>query len=173
MCCVIFTIRNWDYIFTMTPLVRHDVSNYRQGDYLFIHLFIIPVETYPKTYRGPLDLFQTHTHTQKPVIWKVFPCRNVAMRSTRKHIAIERLNCWIIMIIIIVMIMITICTARFQAHKEIYGGFYIFWMTCFLLMTIVSVQKLCDIYIYIYIYICSSLWVLFSLVYQLCLALGW
>ena len=29
------------------------------------------------------------------------------------------------------------------------------------------------IYIYIYIYICSSIWVLFSLVYQLCLALCW
>ena len=29
------------------------------------------------------------------------------------------------------------------------------------------------IYIYIYIYICSSIWVLFSLVYQLCLALWW
>ena len=29
------------------------------------------------------------------------------------------------------------------------------------------------IYIYMYIYICSSIWVLFSLVYQLCLALWW
>ena len=29
------------------------------------------------------------------------------------------------------------------------------------------------IYIYIYIYICSSIWVLFWLAYQLCLALGW
>ena len=50
------------------------------------------------------------------------------------------------------------------------------WMMCFLLMTFVPVQKLCVdiyIYIYIYIYICSSIWVLFSLVYQLCLALGW
>ena len=34
------------------------------------------------------------------------------------------------------------------------------------------VQKLCvNIYIYMYIYICSSIWVLFSLVYQLCLGL--
>ena len=29
------------------------------------------------------------------------------------------------------------------------------------------------IHVYIYIYICSSIWVLFSLVYQLCLALWW
>ena len=29
------------------------------------------------------------------------------------------------------------------------------------------------IYIYIYIYICSSIWVMFSLLYQLCLALWW
>ena len=43
-------------------------------------------------------------------------------------------------------------------------------MMCFLLM----IQKLCvNIYTYIYIYICSSIWVLFSLVYQLCLALWW
>ena len=33
-------------------------------------------------------------------------------------------------------------------------------------------EALC-LYIYIYIYICSSIWVLFSLVYQLCLALWW
>ena len=46
------------------------------------------------------------------------------------------------------------------------------WMMCFLLMTFVSVQKLC-VNIYIYIYICSSLWVLFSLVYQLCFVLLW
>ena len=47
------------------------------------------------------------------------------------------------------------------------------WMMCFLLMTFVPpIQKLCvNIYIYIYIYICSSIWVLFSLVYQFCLAL--
>ena len=47
---------------------------------------------------------------------------------------------------------------------------------CFLLGTFVPVQKLCVnkcIYIYIYIYSCSSIWVLFSLVYQLCLALWW
>ena len=44
------------------------------------------------------------------------------------------------------------------------------WMMCFLLMTFVSIQKLC---VNIYIYIGSSIWVLFSLVYQLCLALGW
>ena len=44
------------------------------------------------------------------------------------------------------------------------------WMMGFLLKT--SVQKLCvNIYIYVYIYICSSIWVLFSLVSQLCLAL--
>ena len=42
------------------------------------------------------------------------------------------------------------------------------WMMCFLLMTFVPVQKLC---VNIYIYICFSIWVLFSLVYQLCLAL--
>ena len=57
------------------------------------------------------------------------------------------------------------------------------WMMCILLMTFVPVQKLCvNIYIYIYIYIyifiyiysiCSSIWVLFSLVYRLCLALWW
>ena len=50
------------------------------------------------------------------------------------------------------------------------------WMLCFLLITFVPVQKLCVyiyIYIYMYIYICSSIWVLFSLVYQLCLALWW
>ena len=44
------------------------------------------------------------------------------------------------------------------------------WMMCFLLMTFVPVQKLC---VDIYIYICSSIWVLSSLVYQLCLALWW
>ena len=42
------------------------------------------------------------------------------------------------------------------------------WMMCFLLMTFVPVQKLC---VYKYISICSSIWVLFSLVYLLCLAL--
>ena len=51
-----------------------------------------------------------------------------------------------------------------QAPKH--GG----WMMCFLLMTFVPVQKLC---VNEYIYICSSIWVLFSLVYQLCLALWW
>ena len=45
------------------------------------------------------------------------------------------------------------------------------WMMCFLLKTFVPVQKLCaNIYIYIYAF---SIWVLFSLVYQLCLALWW
>ena len=44
------------------------------------------------------------------------------------------------------------------------------WMMCFLLMTFVPVQKLC---VNKYICICSSIWVLFSLVYQLCLALWW
>ena len=55
-----------------------------------------------------------------------------------------------------------------QAPKPV-GG-----IMCFLLMTFVPVQKLCvNIYIYIYICVCvcSSIWVLFSLVYQLCLAL--
>ena len=49
------------------------------------------------------------------------------------------------------------------------------WMMCFLLMAFVPAQKLC-VNIYIYIYICSSIssiWVLFSLVYQVCLALWW
>ena len=51
------------------------------------------------------------------------------------------------------------------------------WIMCFLLMTFVPVQKLCVyIYIYIYIYICRfniSIWILFSLACQLCLALWW
>ena len=42
------------------------------------------------------------------------------------------------------------------------------WMLCFLLTTFVPVQKL---YVYIYIYIYSFIWVLFSWVYQLYLAL--
>ena len=45
------------------------------------------------------------------------------------------------------------------------------WMMCFFLMTFVPVQKLC-----VNIYICNfyiSIWVLISLVYQLCLALWW
>ena len=50
----------------MTPPVRHDVSNHRQGDYLFIHLFIFSnnfsSRNIPQTYRGPLDLLQTQTH---------------------------------------------------------------------------------------------------------------
>ena len=49
------------------------------------------------------------------------------------------------------------------------------WMMCFLLMTFVPVRKLCVnifiyIYVFVYIYISSSIWVLFSLVYQLYLA---
>ena len=44
---------------------------------------------------------------------------------------------------------------------------------CFHLMTVVPARKLCvNIYIW-YIYISSSIWVLFSLVYLLCLALWW
>ena len=46
------------------------------------------------------------------------------------------------------------------------------WIMCVLLMTFVPVQKLC-VNKYIYIYIWSSIWVQFSLVYQLCLALWW
>ena len=41
---------------------------------------------------------------------------------------------------------------------------------CFLLMTFVPVQKLC---VNKYLYICSSIWVLFTLVYQLCFAVWW
>ena len=54
------------------------------------------------------------------------------------------------------------------------------WMMCFLLMTFVPIQKLCvNIYIYmcvcvcVFMCVCSSIWVLFYLVYQLCLALWW
>ena len=42
------------------------------------------------------------------------------------------------------------------------------WMMYFLLMTFVPIQKLC-----VNIYLCSSIWILFSLVYQFCLALWW